>query len=55
MARRWLTQPHLPAKGNLLTQLGGVDELLIPGTRTDDPRAEPLPAMAHAGMLSDVA
>ena len=56
LARRWLTQPHLPAKGNLLTQLGGVDELLIPGERAPMIRVpNPLPALAHAGMLSDVA
>lgn len=33
LARRWLTEAHLPMKGNLLTQLGGVDELHIPGER----------------------
>ncbi len=56
LARRWLTQPHLPAKGNLLTQLGGVDELLIPGERAPMIRVpNPLPALAHAGVLSDVA
>ncbi|WP_405406235.1 IucA/IucC family protein [Paracoccus sp. Ld10] len=56
LARRWLTQPYLPAKGNLLTQLRGVDELLIPGERAPMIRVpNPLPALAHAGMLSDVA
>ncbi|SIS50254.1 IucA/IucC family protein [Paracoccus saliphilus] len=33
LARRWLTEARLPMKGNLLTQLGGVDELHIPGER----------------------
>lgn len=33
LAARWLHAPDLPAKGNMLTQLGGVDELDIPGER----------------------
>lgn len=56
LARRWLTDPHLPAKGNLLTQLGGVDELLIPGERAPMIRVpNPLPAHAAARALADVA
>lgn len=56
LARRWLTAAHLPAKGNLLTQLGGVDELLIPGERAPMIRVpNPLPAHVHAKVLADVA
>lgn len=33
LARQWRTGDDLPMKGNLLTQLGGVDELHIPGER----------------------
>ncbi|WP_411837102.1 IucA/IucC family protein [Paracoccus sp. ME4] len=56
LARRWLTEPHLAAKGNLLTQLGGVDELLIPGERAPMIRVpNPLPAARHTGSLSHVA
>lgn len=33
LCAQWLRMPSLPAKGNLLTQLGGVDELQIPGER----------------------
>ncbi|MFN3525663.1 MAG: hypothetical protein ACK4YU_06200, partial [Paracoccus sp. (in: a-proteobacteria)] len=47
LARCWLRDPSLPAKGNLLTQLGGVDELLIPGERAPMIRVpNPLPAFA---------
>ncbi|WP_282602072.1 IucA/IucC family protein [Paracoccus sp. PARArs4] len=53
---RWLRDDHLPAKGNLLTQLGGVDELLIPGERAPQVRvANPLPAFAPRKALVDVA
>nr|WP_111300919.1 IucA/IucC family protein [Paracoccus saliphilus] len=56
LARRWLTATHLPAKGNLLTQLGGVDELLIPGERAPMIRVpNPLPAHAAGRVLADVA
>ncbi|MGW5674661.1 IucA/IucC family protein [Streptomyces sp. NPDC003860] len=30
LARRWLTAPTLPCKGNLLTRLHGIDEVLAP-------------------------
>ncbi|TWP50863.1 siderophore synthetase [Lentzea tibetensis] len=30
LARRWLTAPTLPCKGNLLTRLQGIDEVLAP-------------------------
>ncbi|HEY6425433.1 MAG TPA: IucA/IucC family protein [Pseudonocardiaceae bacterium] len=30
LARRWLTAPTLPCKGNLLTQLHGIDEVVAP-------------------------
>lgn len=56
LARAWLTRPTLAAKGNLLTQLGGVDELLIPGERAPMIRvANPLPALAARLRLSHVA
>ncbi|MBU2956100.1 IucA/IucC family protein [Paracoccus sp. 1_MG-2023] len=56
LIRRWLRDDHLPAKGNLLTQLGGVDELLIPGERAPQVRVpNPLPAFAPRKALVDVA
>lgn len=56
LAREWLTRTHLPAKGNLLTQLGGVDELLLPGERAPMIRVpNPLPAHAAQKVLADVA
>ncbi|MGH3932987.1 MAG: ferric iron reductase, partial [Pseudonocardiaceae bacterium] len=30
LARRWLTEPTLPCKGNLLTRLHGIDEVVAP-------------------------
>lgn len=30
LARRWVTQPTLPCKGNLLTRLHGIDEVVAP-------------------------
>lgn len=42
----WLRAPHLPAKGNLLTQLGGVDELHLPGERPPAIRL-PNPLLAY--------
>lgn len=44
----WLRASHLPAKGNLLTQLGGVDELHLPGEKPPAIRL-PNPLLAHAG------
>lgn len=56
LIRRWLTHDRLPAKGNLLTQLGGVDELLIPGERAPQVQVpNPLPALARNGALVHVA
>lgn len=56
LARSWLSRPHLPAKGNMLTQLGGVDELLIPGERAPMVRIpNPLPAHAAQDRLAHVA
>ncbi|ODT58564.1 MULTISPECIES: IucA/IucC family protein [Paracoccus] len=56
LALAWLTRPTLAAKGNLLTQLGGIDELLIPGERAPMIRvANPLPALAARQRLSHVA
>lgn len=53
LARRWLVASHLPAKGNLLTQLAGVDELLIPGERAPMVAVpNPLPAFAASGAAS---
>ncbi|MCA2012374.1 hypothetical protein LCM17_12825 [Cereibacter sphaeroides] len=56
LAAAWLRDRVLPAKGNLLTQLGGVDELLLPG---ETPPAiqvhNPLPERVRARRLSDVA
>lgn len=57
LARRWLTEAHLPMKGNLLTQLGGVDELHIPGERAPHVQI-PNPIVVHARTmrrLEDVA
>ena len=56
LALRWLTEASLPAKGNMLTQLGGTDELLIPGERAPMIRvANPLPQHVAAKVLADVA
>ncbi|CAM3333869.1 IucA/IucC family siderophore biosynthesis protein [Paracoccus nototheniae] len=56
LAGRWLSQPHLPAKGNLLTQLGGVDELLMPDERAPMIRVpNPLPALIAHKALRHVA
>ena len=56
LVRGWLTEATLPAKGNLLTQLAGVDELLIPGERAPQVRvANPIPEFAAGGALADVA
>jgi siderophore synthetase component len=30
LARRWVTRPTLPCKGNLLTRLHGIDEVVAP-------------------------
>ncbi len=54
LAGRWLSDATLPAKGNMLTQLGGTDELLIPGERAPMIRV-PNPLPHHAGVLADVA
>lgn len=57
LVRRWLTGATLPMKGNLLTQLGGVDELHIPGERAPHVRI-PNPVAAHirnTRRLADVA
>lgn len=56
LAREWLCSPVLPAKGNLLTQLGGVDELKLPGERAPSISVRnPLPAAQRARRLCDVA
>lgn len=56
LALRWLTEASLPAKGNMLTQLGGTDELLIPGERAPMIRVpNPLPQHIAAKVLADVA
>lgn len=49
LSAAWLRAPHLPAKGNLLTQLGGVDELHLPGERPPAIRL-PNPLLAHASV-----
>ena len=54
LAARWLSDADLPAKGNMLTQLGGTDELLIPGERAPMIRV-PNPLPRHAKVLADVA
>lgn len=52
LARRWLTSPTLPMKANLLTQLGGVDELALPGERAPFVQIpNPLPALARPRVL----
>lgn len=56
LASEWLRVPVLPAKGNLLTQLGGVDELNLPGERPPAIAVRnPLAAIAAARSLCDVA
>lgn len=45
----WLRASHLPAKGNLLTQLGGVDELHLPGEKPPAIRL-PNPLLAYRPM-----
>ncbi len=54
LAAEWLRAAHLPAKGNMLTQLTGVDELHIPGERAPYIQV-PNPIPSYAAGLRHVA